>query len=171
MKVMVINIKSVSIKEYLDEVKPYFKDTLSKMKTMVINIKPYQSKNTFMKSNHTFTILFLVLVVTNNLKKSDTWKIKLTIVINYISSEDNDEDCAMHSKRDNIEIKLNDKADEITELFQLLLSRYQIGLEAPRKGSDFVFNYVHLLYYKCHKIILNQSGSCIDFPNWINQEN
>ena len=36
----------------------------------------------------------------------------------------------MHSKSDNIEIMINDKADEvIEELFQSLLSRYQIELE------------------------------------------
>ena len=58
----------------------------------------------------------------------------------------------MHSKSDNIEIKMNDKADEILEeLFHLLKNRYQNNLESM-KGSEFVFDYVHLLYYKCHKI-------------------
>ena len=35
------------------------------------------------------------------------------------------------------------------------------------KGSDFVFDYVHLLYYKCHKINPNRGGSYIDSPDWI----
>ena len=35
------------------------------------------------------------------------------------------------------------------------------------KGSAFVFDYVHLLYYKCHKINLNRGGSYIDSPVWI----
>ena len=35
------------------------------------------------------------------------------------------------------------------------------------KGSEFVFDYVHLLYYKCHKINPNRSGSYIDSPDWI----
>ena len=35
------------------------------------------------------------------------------------------------------------------------------------KGSEFVFNYVHLLYYKCHKINQNPGGSYIDSPDWI----
>ena len=35
------------------------------------------------------------------------------------------------------------------------------------KGSEFVFDYVHLLYYKCHKISPNHGGSYVDFPNWI----
>ena len=35
------------------------------------------------------------------------------------------------------------------------------------KGSEFVFDYVYLLYYKCHKINPNSGGSSIDFPDWI----
>ena len=35
------------------------------------------------------------------------------------------------------------------------------------KGSEFVFDYVHLLYFKCHKINLNRGGSYIDSTNWI----
>ena len=35
------------------------------------------------------------------------------------------------------------------------------------KGSDFVFNYVHLLYYKCHKINFYHGGSDVDSPDWI----
>ena len=35
------------------------------------------------------------------------------------------------------------------------------------KGSEFVFYYVHLLYYKCHKINPNWGGSNIDSLNWI----
>ena len=35
------------------------------------------------------------------------------------------------------------------------------------KDSKFVFDYVHLLYYKYHKINLNRGGSYIDFPDWI----
>ena len=35
------------------------------------------------------------------------------------------------------------------------------------KASEFVFDYVHLLYYKCHKMNPNRSGSYIDSPDWI----
>ena len=54
----------------------------------------------------------------------------------------------MHSKSANIEIMINDKADEVKEeLFQSLFSRYKIGLETSVKGSDFIFDCVQLLYY------------------------
>ena len=105
--------------------------------------------------------------IINNLKKSDTWKIQLTIANNFISSIDNDEEHVMHSKSDNIEIMINDEADEvIKELFDSLKNRYQNNLESM-KGSEFVFDYVHLMYYKCHKINLNRGGSYIDSPDWI----
>ena len=50
--------------------------------------------------------------IINNLKKSDKWKIQLTITINFISSkDDNDEEHVIHSKSDNKEITINNKAD------------------------------------------------------------
>ena len=35
------------------------------------------------------------------------------------------------------------------------------------KGSKLVFNYVHLMYYKWHKINANRGGSYADSPDWI----
>ena len=59
----------------------------------------------------------------------------------------------MHSKSDNKETMINDKADEVVEkLFKSFLNRYQHNLERPMRGSDFIFDCVHLLYYKCRKI-------------------
>ena len=53
----------------------------------------------------------------------------------------------MHSKSDNIEIMINEKADEvIKKRFETLLSRYQHGLETLMTGSDFIFDYVDSLY-------------------------
>ena len=47
--------------------------------------------------------------IINDLKKSDTEKLQLTIVINFISSKDTGEEHVMHSKSDNIEIMISDK--------------------------------------------------------------
>ena len=64
--------------------------------------------------------------IINNFKKSDMWKIQITIVINFISSMDNDEKHVMHSKSDGIEIMMNDEADEfIKKNFDSLKNRYQ----------------------------------------------
>ena len=83
---------------------------------------------------------------------------------NFISSVNNDEERVMHLKRDNIDIMINDEADEvIKDLFDSLKNRYQNNLESI-KDSKFVLDYVHLLCYKCHKINLNHGGSYIDSP-------
>ena len=58
----------------------------------------------------------------------------------------------MHSRSDKIEIMINGKADEVIKtLFELLFNRYYIRLETSMRGSDFIFDCVHLLYYKCYK--------------------
>ena len=73
----------------------------------------------------------------------------------------------MNSKSDNIEVIINDKADEvIKELFDSLKNRYQNNLESM-KGSEFIFDYVQLWYYKCHKMNTNYVGSYIDSLDWI----
>ena len=59
----------------------------------------------------------------------NTWKTQLLIAINSVSEffKDNDGQRVMHSKSDNIEIKINDKRDEVIErIFQSLLSSYQL---------------------------------------------
>ena len=38
------------------------------------------------------------------------------------------------------------------------------------KGNAFVFDYVHLLYYKCHKINPICGGSYTNSPDWINNK-
>ena len=74
----------------------------------------------------------------------------------------------LHSKSDNIEIMFNDKAEEVIEKpLELLFNKYQFGLKTPMRCSYFIFNCVHLLYYKCHNINFKLGGSHIDSPNWI----
>ena len=66
----------------------------------------------------------------NNLKKSDKWKIQLTVENNFISSINNDAEHVMHSKTDNIEIMTNDEADEVMkELFDSPKNRYKNNLK------------------------------------------
>ena len=68
-----------------------------------------------------------------------------------MSSIDNDEERAMHSKSDNIKIMINDEANKvIKELFDSFKNRY-----------------VYLLYCKCHKVNPNHGGSFRDSPGWI----
>ena len=72
------------------------------------------------------------------LQKSDTRKSQLKISFNFLSSKDTNEEQVMHSKSDNIEVMIYDNTNEVIEKnFELLLSRYQIGLETSMKDSDF----------------------------------
>ena len=75
----------------------------------------------------------------------------------------------MHSKSDNIEVLIgNETTNEIVEeLFKSLLQRYRKGLEEKMRGSEFLFDNVHSLYYKLDKISLNRGGSYINSPKWL----
>ena len=70
--------------------------------------------------------------IINNLKKSDSWKIQLTIVINFMFSKDIDEEHAMHSKIDNIEIMINNRADEVIEDF---LNHFFLDIKCALKNQ------------------------------------
>ena len=88
--------------------------------------------------------------IINNLKTSQTWKIQLTIASNFISSTDNDEECVMHSKSDNMEIMINDEADEVKkELFDSLKNNLE---------SISLSSVMSTYCIKCHKINLNRGG-------------
>ena len=67
----------------------------------------------------------------------------------------------MHSKSDNIEIMINVKVDQVIhELFQSLLSQYQVSLETM-KGRNFILDHDNLPYCKHHKMNSNCGGTCV----------
>ena len=96
---------------------------------------------------------------------------KLIIATNFIFSRDDyDEEGAMHSKSDNIEIMISDKTDEVMkQLFDSLKNIYikKLGLMS---NSEFVFDYVKLLYYNCQKINGNHSGWYLDSDSIKNKQ-
>ena len=105
----------------------------------------------------------------NNHKTLGEWKIQLSMKINFVSSKDySDETRTMSNWSDNIEIIMGNETDDIIdELFKSFLQRYQENLEkSMKKGSNFVFNNVNLLYY-LHKISLKRDGSYVVPPKWL----
>ena len=69
----------------------------------------------------------------------------------------------IHSECDNLGFMIYSKADgDIEQLFESLPKRYQIGSETSIKVSDFIFECVHSLHYRCHKINLNHGVPYID---------
>ena len=55
----------------------------------------------------------------------------------------------------------------VNKLFGSPLFRYQTELKTSMRGTDFIFDSVQLLYYKCHKINFKGSYSDINSPYWI----
>ena len=103
-----------------------------------------------------------------DLQSSDTWKIHLIIAINFISSKDTEEERGMHSTSVNIKFTpYNNENEVVNELFDLLRLKYQDNLNTSMRGSDFIFDSVQLMYYKCHKVNYKRGGSYIDSPNRI----
>ena len=103
-----------------------------------------------------------------DLQSSNTWKIQLTIAVNFISSKDTEEEHVMYSPSDNIKFATYNDVNEVAnEFFESLLLRYQDNLETSMRGSGFIFHSVQLIHYKCHKVNFKRSGSYIDSPDGI----
>ena len=51
---------------------------------------------------------------------------------------------------------VNNVNEIINKFFSSPLTKYQIGLETSMKVSDFAFDSIDGMHYKCTKVILNQ---------------
>ena len=77
----------------------------------------------------------------------------------------------MHSKSNNIEIMIGNETNGIINgFFELLLTRYELGLEESMKDRDFIFDSIDGIHYKCNKISLSCGGSYIESPDWIKKK-
>ena len=68
----------------------------------------------------------------------------------------------MHSTSDNISLTPYNANEVVNELFESISSKQQDNLETSMRGSDFIFDSVQLMYYKCHKVSFKRGGSLID---------
>ena len=74
----------------------------------------------------------------------------------------------MHSKSSNKKFIPYDNASQIVDDFvNTRLSRYQGNLETTMRGSDFIFQSVQLLHYKCYRRNFRRDRLYIDSPDWI----
>ena len=88
--------KDLSIKKYLNMIKPYLSDKINDNKTS--GLERYSSHNkTWVEET------------------PSEWKIQLTMAINFISSKDSDETRTMHTKSNNVEIMVGSETNEIIE--------------------------------------------------------
>ena len=76
-----------------------------------------------------------------DLRNSDTWKIQLTMAINYIYLKDAKEERVLHSKSENLKFtSYNDVNEVVDELFNSLCSMYQGNLKISMRKNDFIFD-------------------------------
>ena len=53
---------------------------------------------------------------------------------------------------------VNNTNKAINELFSSLHNRLRMDLEALTKSSEFVFDSIDRVYYKCHRVSLSHAG-------------
>ena len=142
--------KNLSVKEYLDMIRPYLSNIINDHKTQGVWIVHSGNK-----------------VI--DYKTQGEQKIRLTMLIDVMSSRNSEETHTMHTKSHNAEIVIGNETDDIIkELFKSLLQKYQEGLEESKKGSKFVFDSVDLLHYHLQKTSLKRTGSSyIVSPEWL----
>ena len=82
-----------------------------------------------------------------NLQISDSWKIQLTIAINFISSKDTEEESAMYWNIGNIKLTSYSEVNEVVnELFKTLRSKYQENLETSMEMILFLIQFnLHII--------------------------
>ena len=141
--------KNLSIKKYLDMIKPYLSDIINDHKTK--GLERYSS------SNKTWVE-----------ETPSEWKIQLTMAVNFISFKDSDQARTMHTKSNNVEIIVGGETNKIIEeTFESLLQLYQKNSEESLRGSEFVYDSVDSLYYNLNGKSLSRGGSYIDSPKWL----
>ena len=134
--------KNISIKNYLNMIKPYLSDIINDHKTRGL-VRYHSGNKTWVEET------------------SSEWKIQLTMAINFISSKDSDETRTMHKKSNNVEIMMDNETDGIIEnLFEYFLQKCQEGLEESVRGTEFSNDSVDTLYYNLNKVSLS-GGGCL----------
>ena len=101
--------------------------------------------------------------IINDHKTQTEWKIQLIIIIDFISSKNSNKIC---TKSNNIEIMMVMKQMKLLKNFLNLFCKYIKKDEKKKRGSEFVFDSVDLLYCNLHKI----AGSYLDSPKWLKTE-
>ena len=77
----------------------------------------------------------------------------------------------MHSTSDGVNFTpYNDANEVVSELFDSLRSKYRDNLKTSMRGSDFIFDSVQSMYYKCHKVTFERGNPYIASPDWIKNQ-
>ena len=119
--------KNISIKKYLNMIRPYLSDVINDHKTHGL-VRYHSGNKTWVEET------------------PREWKIQLTMANNFISSKDSDETRTMHTKSNDVKIMMCSETNEIIEeLLKSFLQKYQEGLEESMRGREFVYDSVILI--------------------------
>ena len=119
--------KNISIKKYLNMIRPYLSDVINDHKTHGL-VRYHSGNKTWVEET------------------PREWKIQLTMANNFISSKDSDESRTMHTKSNDVKIMMCSETNEIIEeLLKSFLQKYQEGLEESMRGREFVYDSVILI--------------------------
>ena len=144
--------KNLSITEYLNMIRPYLSDIINYHKTHG-SVRYHSGNKTWVQET------------------PSKWKIQLTMAISIMSSNGSEETRTMHTKSNNMEIRMGSETDKIAEdlivedLFESFLQKYQEELEESTRGSKSAYDRVDALYYNLSKVSLNRADHIQIHPN------
>ena len=78
-------------------------------------------------------------IINNNKNQFREWKIRLTMIINFISLKDSEETYTMHTRSANMKIMMGSETNNIIKELFKSLQKYQERLEESMRKSKFVF--------------------------------
>ena len=78
-------------------------------------------------------------IINNNKNQFREWKIRLTMIINFISLKDSEETYTMHTRSANMKIMMGSETNNIIKELCKSLQKYQERLEESMRKSKFVF--------------------------------
>ena len=148
----------------------YYKPILAKS-SFKENYKYYASRDDKDKKLSVKQYLYMIMPYLSDLiidHKTNEWKIRINMHVNFISSNDKGETRTIFVWSINEEIRLgNETNDIIKRLINSFLTNYQNEEGILRNGSNFVYESVDLLSYHLHKISLRRGRSYIKSPQWV----
>ena len=152
---------NLSLKEYLDMIRPYLRDLINNHKTSMESNNNNSNSNDNSNSNN------------NNNNNNNTgraeWEIELIMQNNFISVKNFEDTRTKYSASKPVEIYMgSDTENALDTLFNTILGKIQQAIETSNEGgSRFTHESVALLYYYFRKIEIRRGESNIMSPDWI----
>ena len=105
----------------------------------------------------------------NVYKAQGEWKLQISAEISFFSQKPGfDETRTMFTRSTPEDFMIGSETEEVAEnLIMSILQKYQDNLQNKMKGSDFIFNGTHYLYYDLNRITISKGGSYMESLKWL----